>query len=357
MIKIKFLLTIALTSAIMLSSCEKSSLEPDLDPPVEEEDTIEEDTINLIFTIKKLDNDETNDKEGHKKYNFLGFGYDVTGKYAHASSVRAAVINIPEFVTAYPNRFVTTRTLSSTFREIYTANAEQFTKELTNIFFKQQESHNSTYFKGSITHSFPETDVNSNEYVYGLYELDIRDRKLSLNASDQLLAPHVTEDFQYDCLSLEAAEIIEKYGTHMLTSLYMGAKLSVNYQAGYTGKQGQQASEDSFKVGLLTYFELPPSIFPPHDFNSIKGISNPVIAMEAIGGDPSKIRMDPTSKNTKIKTAAWRESITEENARFVYLDGFDKLLPISDLIANEEKKQEVKNYIHEYIKVNEVKVD
>lgn len=348
--RFNLLLSFALPIMMIFSSCEKATLD---DPDLEEEETIE-----LEFSIKNLGSDESNtDKQGYDEYNFLGFGYDITGKYAHISSMREAVINTPSFIIEHTGRFTNIRILSSTFREIYSANAAQFTKDLTNIFLQQFQPHNFSYFKGNITHSFPETEVNSSQYVYGRYELEMKNRRLLLNASNQLLEPFVTESFKSDRESLSAAEIIEKYGTHILISLYTGAKLSIDYQAEYRGEHGQQASENSFKIGLLTYFELPPSIFWPSDFNSIKGISNPAIVLEAIGGDPSKIKIDEKTGETFVATKEWQESITEHNDRFVYLDGLDNLMPISDLIADADKKQEVEIYINEYIKANEVTVD
>lgn len=214
-----------------------------------------------------------------------------------------------------------------------------------------------TYFAGSITHPFPETESNSDRYIYGLYDSYIKYKRLSLNTYNNLLISYLTEKFILDTELLNPQELVEKYGTHILLSLYTGAKLSIDYQGEYIGEHRNGASENSFRIGLSEIFGLPTGLLTPVDSATLKDVTNPKIAFEAIGGDPSKIQIDQTSKNAKVKTAAWRESITEENARFVYLDGLDKLLPISDLIANEEKKQEVKNYIHEYIKVNEVKVD
>lgn len=247
--------------------------------------------------------------------------------------------------------------MSSNWHEIYTANAARFTQALTNLFLRRQNDDAFSFFKGSITHSFPETDPNSAEYVYGRYEMDMRYRKLSLNTTDQLSTHYLSEEFQADCRSLNAEEIIEKYGTHALTSLFIGAKLNIDFQAEYTGNKGQQASENSFKVGLLTYFEALPSVSRHDDFNAIKGISNPVIAVEALGGDPSHIKVDSDADGIPlIKTVDWKESITEENATFVHLDGLDNLIPISEFISDIDKKHKVEAYINAYIQSNQIKL-
>lgn len=83
MTKMKSRLLLSLFPLFIFSSCEKTSL----DSPGIESD--EKKTTTLNFSIKNLADNNNNDsgEEGHEQYSFLGFGYDVTGKYAHRSSV------------------------------------------------------------------------------------------------------------------------------------------------------------------------------------------------------------------------------------------------------------------------------
>ncbi|RZF59563.1 MAC/perforin domain-containing protein [Sphingobacterium corticibacterium] len=353
-LQIKQTFFFALSVVIALSSCKKTTLDnPEtIDPELAEK-------IELEFSVKNLRDDENNiDKEGYNDYNFLGYGYDITGKCADATSVREPVINTPDFVKDHTGRFVVARLLSSTFTPIYATDAEQFTKNLTHVFLRQHEPHSYSYFKGNIVHAFPETEVTSGNYLYGLYELEMKYRRLSLNAYDRLLTPYVTESFKYDCQSLSAHELIEKYGTHALISLEIGAKLSINYQAQYKKESRRQAVENSFRIGLKECFGLFSGFLDPVDSTALKGVTNPKIAFEVVGGDPSKIKIEEKAgKNLFVTIDEWRESVTEENARFAYLDGLENLLPISDLIEDVKKKQEVEEYIHKYIRTNEVKLN
>lgn len=350
--KFKFLLFFALLMIITFSSCEKATF----DTPETVDRELEEEKIELEFSVENLRDDENNtDKEGYNDYNFLGYGYDITGKYADATSIREPVINTPDFVKDHTGRFVVARLLSSTFTPIYATDAEQFTKNLTHVFLRQHEPHSYSYFKGNIVHAFPETEVTSSNYLYGLYELEMKYRRLSLNAYDRLLSPYVTESFKFDYQSLSSPELIEKYGTHALISLEIGAKLSVNYQAKYTEEDRRKAVENSFRIGLKECFGLFSGFLDPVDSAALKGVKDPKIAFEVVGGDPSKIRIEEKAgENPFVRIEEWQESITEENARFAYLDGLENLLPISDLIEDAEKKIEVENYINAYIKANEV---
>lgn len=332
---------------ITFSSCEKATLNnPETTDPESEEN------IELEFSIKYLGDDDGNtDPEGYKDYNYLGFGYDVTGKYSHKTSIKSAVFNTPSFAEENPGSFDVLRVLQSSFTTIYGTDGEDFTKWLTGT------ASNTPYFKGNITHPFPDTDPTSDQYIYGLYDSYIKYRRLTLYNRNTQLLPYVTTEFQADSKSLEPAELVKKYGTHVLLSLFTGAKLSLDYQAEYTGDERKKAVENSFRVGLNDCFGLFSGFLDPVDSSTFKDIVNPVIAFEAIGGDPSKIVIDETSASKpKVNSTAWAESISEDNARFIYFDGLENLLPIYDFIQDAEKKEEVKAYIDEYVKANVVKV-
>src|SRR5690606_32892588 len=127
------------------------------------------------------------------------------------------------------------------------------------------------------------------------------------------------------------------------------------YQAKYTEKDRLKAVEYSFRIGLKECFGLFSGFLDPIDSAALKGVTDPKIAVEVVGGAPSKSRIEEKAgENPFVRIEERRESITEENARFAYLDGLENLLPISDLIEDPEKKIEVENYINAYIKVNEV---
>lgn len=353
MLKTKLTVLSALVVAIMSVSCEKFAL----DNPVAKDPQPEE-TNELKFSVKNLHNGENyRNKEGHKDYNFLGYGYDIMGKYAHITSVKEPVINTANFVKDHAGRFTAIRVLSSTFVSIYAPDGEQFTRDLTSFFLSDHKTCDFAYFRGNISQPFPETRINSSKYLYGLYDLQVKYKKLSLNAVGPRLEFYITDDFKSDCQSLTAEKLVEKYGTHTLLTLFTGAKLSLDYQAEYTGSDRRNAVENSFRLGLSDCFGLISGFVDPLDRSTFKGVAQPRITFEAIGGDPSKISVDERSANNPVvNTTEWIESINEETARFVYLHDMNGLLPIYNLISDTQKKEEVKDYIDDYIKRNVVKI-
>lgn len=322
MLKIKSILPLTMIVVGCFIGCDKNTSD---EPEITDSEIIEpelEEPIELKFAVKNLSEDNSmTDTEGYGELNFLGFGYDVTGKYSHRSSVKEAVINTPAFAQDNPSRLDVRLSRVSSFHTVYGADSEDFTKLLTG------ETADINYFKGNITHPFTDTDPKASQYIYGLYDTYIRHKRLRvfLYPGESLLIRYLTTNFQTDSKSLEPAELVKKYGTHVLLSLYTGAKLSLDYQAEYTGKRDRRdAVKNSFHVGLNECFGLFSGMFNPSDSTTLKDVADPVIAFEAIGGDPSKILVDKTlGYNPKVSISEWSNSINEDNYRFVYIDGLD----------------------------------
>src|SRR5690606_21917576 len=113
----------------------------------------------------------------------------------------------------------------------------------------------------------------------------------------------------------------------------------------------------SFRLGLSDCFGLISGFVDPLDRSTIKGVAQPRITFEAIGGDPSKISVDKRSANNPVvNTTEWIESINEETARYVYLHDTNGLLPISSLRSDAQNKDEVNEYIDDYLKRNGVSI-
>src|SRR5690606_19941241 len=124
----------------------------------------------------------------------------------------------------------------------------------------------------------PNTDPNSDQYIYGLYDSYVRYKRLTLYSRSSQLLPYLTKDFQADIKQLAAEELVKKYGTHLLLSLYTGAKLSLDYQAEYTGENRKKAVENSFRAGLSDCFGLFSGFLAAVDSTTFRDIANPIIA-------------------------------------------------------------------------------
>lgn len=346
----KKLLLVAYTSLLLIAACKKS--ETIAEP--------EEEPIALNFSVARL-RDPANEQaeQGYgTSYNFLGHGYDLTGQYSHISAVRAAVLNTPAFVEANPGRFDFGRIIESSSYNEFAKDSQALASQLTNRFASNLQNLDSiSYFKGSITRPFPLADANAANYIYGLHDIYLRQNRLRLYVGSEPLIPFLTEGFKADLESLTAAALIEKYGTHILLSLYTGAKFSVYYQAEYSGHAAQKAVEESFRIGLEQSFGFFSGFLDQVDSTYLRGISNPKMIFEATGGNLSKIVVDEAVAPTKVNVSAWAASIPQEQIKFVYLDDSSTLLPLHELIAEENKKAEVKNYIEEYLKSQEVKLE
>ncbi|MDR2284002.1 MAG: hypothetical protein LBE37_12380 [Sphingobacterium sp.] len=352
MLKVKFIYPLTVIMIGSFTACKKSASDELVTPDPEVVDPKSEGVTELKFVIKNLANSNSvKEKEGYDEFNFLGYGYDVTGKYSHRSSVKDAVINTPAFAQENPSSLDIRRPRERSFRTVYGADSEGFLKLLTG------EKSDVSYFKGNITQPFGDTDPTANQYVYGLYDSFAKYKQLTIFYTKSKVMSYLTKGFQADIKTMGAEDLVRKYGTHVLLSLFTGAKLSLDYQAEYTGsKDKHTAVQSSFHVGLNECFGLFSGAFAPSDSTVFKDVVRPIIAFEAIGGDPSKIVVNRNSGvNPKVNISDWTKDLNEDNSRFVYIGGLDSLLPISELIADVEKKQKVEAFITEYIKSSQVK--
>src|SRR5690606_36773819 len=104
-------------------------------------------------------------------------------------------------------------------------------------------------------------------------------------------------------------------------------------------------------------FGLISGFVDPLDRSTFEDIPQPTITFEAIGVDPSTLSVDElATHNPVLNTTEWIESINAETARFVYLHDTNGLLPIYNLISDTHKKEEVKDYIDDYLKRNVVTI-
>ena len=67
------------------------------------EDLPDNTTVNEQTSV----NDQTTRAAGDKKYDVLGYGYDVTGEYLHPMSVRNPVLDIAKYKEDFEGRLIT----------------------------------------------------------------------------------------------------------------------------------------------------------------------------------------------------------------------------------------------------------
>ncbi|QJD95202.1 hypothetical protein HH214_04570 [Mucilaginibacter robiniae] len=290
--------------------------------------------------------------QGSSTYNLLGYGYDVTGKYADTSAVRHQALNVDAYITNNPDRFIINLASSSYAEAFHTENAENFAQQTS---YWLTATKGLKLFKGSITIPFPDSDALSRKYVYGSFSQVIQRKRLRYMENYDLLKNYLTLDFSRDLSTLSAASLIKKYGTHVLSDVILGAKFNVYYQAVSTASDRKISETAGFTYALQKVFGLFSGSIDAVTDERLKTISSPKVVYEALGADVTKIKVNKLDDNTNVSIVDWHSSTTIDNSVFIDI-GENGLVPLYELISDPTKKLEVKNYITSYLIAQQVKV-
>ena len=327
----------------MLTSCDKK-------------DDIAEPVVEAIFTNDSITvNDFTNYKAKsivRDQYHLLGYGYDVTGEYADSASARKQVIDVAKLHAAWPTSVVNGRSTSSSAFNAAKQDAEGLAYAISMQtddwrFFGNKEQDYKLYYKKEISSYFPNSDAFSAKYVYGRQSIELMNRILFLAGGDGYLTP----SFLSDIKTHSPSELTEEYGTHVLTRINMGAKLTILYQSETGQKDREEAAELGFSIALAKTFGSFSGYLDHIGKQSATGNFSQKISFKATGGDVSKIKTMVDSKTgiTRIDYSDWIASISSASPEMIDIQN---IVPIYQFIDDPDKRTEVKKYFEEYLAKN-----
>lgn len=290
--------------------------------------------------------------DGSPDYSLLGFGYDVNGAYADSSSVRAKVIDVDAFLHDNPGRFDLSRGTMGSDPIVYANDAEDFS---SNISSGLTETNGLKVFKGSITNYFTNTDALSAKYFYSRLSITIVMKRLALNIYPDLVKNYLTAAFKQDIATLSAEALVNKYGTHVLTSIQFGGNMHALYRAETSLTDRRKAAIEGLRFAVKRIFGFSTGQLDPVDSTALASVHSPAIAYTVVGGDLSKFQVVKYPKFTFLSAVDWANTVTADNAAFMGF-GRDPLLPLDQLISDPVKQAAVKSYIATFISANSVKM-
>ncbi|WP_106914451.1 MAC/perforin domain-containing protein [Chryseobacterium aurantiacum] len=288
-------------------------------------------------------------------YNALGYGYNATGEYANTNATGSKVINIDLFQAEQSARLLDENTLSQEYSEEYGADAVAFSKVISK---KVSATEQMQLYGKTISSIINSATTNSPtlfdaKYIYGSYNLIIKQKRYRLNTTPDMLSNYLTQGFLQDLQSKTPEQIVRDYGTHVTVDIYTGAKVDMIFQAQTTNPDRQRAA----RAGVMTVINT---------LNS--NVSNDADAQEASknyskklycvtrGGDKSKgfakvFNLD--QPNSKINISEWQSTSTKDNSVLVDF-GTNGLVLIYDVIKDPSKKAQLKSYVDQYLTNNQV---
>jgi len=342
----KKLLSLLFVLGVSLS-CKKSDVPAKLAPvlePIEEVNLIVPENLKAPIT-----------PQGDSTYNVIGYGYDVTGKHNDASSIRDNVVDFAAFMkSGKPSYVVPSKSRTSWHDSYDAANAEVLANALS-AEFKITEGKG--LYGGTMTELFPTTTAFSEKYIYGYYSHYFQYKAFKIMLDDQLITTfrdYLSPSFKSDVDNLNAEILVEKYGTHVLADIVLGAKLDILYQAETADDERSKVQQNAYDAAIKTSFGLWTSRFNDIDSAKLRKVKSPALSFRVAGGDPSKIKIIETPEGRKVVISDWLNTIANQNHVFIQAGS---MTPLTNLIANEKKRAEVELYIASYLEKKQVKLN
>ncbi|MXV16509.1 MAC/perforin domain-containing protein [Hufsiella ginkgonis] len=294
---------------------------------------------------------------GDGVWDVLGYGYDLTGEYAHSNSATYQIIDVAQMDLDHPTLVENSGAETGTDQLVYGYNAANYLHELSVKI--NATGGTDLLLKGTIDAHFTDTQKFSSKYIYGSYGKVAIKRRVYMPAPLlSLIKSYRTADFLNIVQNESAATIVAIYGTHLLTNVALGGKLELIYKAETSSSDRTSAANAGVQMKFLGIFNLNTT---GTSYTSSQGSSNfnETAFVRTVGGNAGAAIIGTVTFNgsgtpsATYNTAAWSAGVTDANAEMIDIAP-GSLIPIYDLIDDPTKKADVQNYITQYLATNNV---
>lgn len=323
-------------SLFLLASCSKAPEDKPITPEPEEK-------INPYFTGIDLSNTRHinwKTEELPDKYYMLGYGYDITGKYAHPASIRHKVIDINAYdndgETVYHNFSSSGKPdleisgTRETCIQVMGKRAGLSEEELSkhkNIFRETFESpfESDTTFR-SINYKYEGISQVVVYASFGIFEMDL----------EKFRAKYLTSEFKKDLETKTAAEIITLYGTHVLKKINVGQRMDYFY------RHNHESDGRHWLIPTIRKYFLPaPSVWtetPQEEAPLKQNLSIELIRANRLIATNSWMIDITNYTGKKIVSLEWN-NILEKDHTLVNFSRNDGVVPIYEFVKDTAKKE------------------
>lgn len=281
------------------------------------------------------------------RYFLLGYGYDATGRFAHPGFVRKKVLDIDVLEKDRGDVVTIIRANSSQSDYYFWGGEQECRKDFSEHadFSDEDIAKYPNLFKQALTPVFDNDNVFP-ELEYTYYGCSSVVTYFSMRFLWSLRwhsEDYLTEEFRSDLSELSADEIIETYGTHMITGLKKGSRLDFYYRSTSSDIKDIHTWFTYYSNYYLNLRPAPrkPDIEPPLKDN---------IYYEFVYGakpEPNAFLIDILNYEGGRFVFEEMNNLEEEKSTLV---GFNqKLVPVYELVIDPVKKEELKNAWNRYL--------
>lgn len=294
-------------------------------------------------------------------FHALGYGYDITGKYAHPESIRKKVVDPQKYEDDHyydvmRNRKIFYHRGLGTIEGTKNTVKEQLLKELEISSDNPSKEYKNAFkelfdtpFENDNTFTDVEYYYAINSFVsswYGYYFSLYYEESLSL------LSDYLTDEFRSDLNIKSAKEIINLYGTHVMVSIEVGCRQDFNYRSSSMYSLDRNMIRASSK-----YLQSTPGVWQsptPDPTNEKENIYTEYVNGIDLKGETNAWMIDITNYSEDIKAEYKNYTIDDKSTVLVNWgtsswSGSSPIIPIYEFVSDTAKKEALKEAYKEYL--------
>ncbi|MDR0332816.1 MAG: hypothetical protein LBI15_05075 [Dysgonamonadaceae bacterium] len=287
---------------------------------------------------------------GDNKLDHLGYGYDATGRFASTYSVKAPVIDMVKYQQMYPQGLDVDKSPVLTGREAVGQTSYTYVTDFVNkLSFDISEQEKKKLFSGNINATYTNKETYSSTYSFASKSVNYVHRRVSMYNTAAEMQKCLSTSFINHVNTTSPENLVQIYGTHVLTRIALGAKIDYLYRSRITttNKATVVGAGMNASIGKLFKTNSNSTLSTTLDTRN----QEQSLHYEIVGG---KINLAPVGNiNVQVDNGVrdlthWERSIDTTNMVFVDILDYG-LIPIYDLIADPLKKTRVKEAVEKYI--------
>lgn len=319
-------------------------------------------------SLSVLDEEKLNLKHAADgKYDLLGFSYDITKEYLHVDAAPRTVLDIDAFVRDHESRYYhpgTTIGKNAIYAGATSADFVEDLKEKTITSANMNCPGNVFSANLKITDERDKKYKLSSKYSYARADAIKRVKRLYLDADLELLINYVRPVFYENLDRYSPDEFVRTYGTHVLTDITIGGRLSFLYRSAIMEESDYTRKKTIVEAGanmVLDGFGFAFSSTEEKERATTLNKSNTTwsVELEFHGGESSgrKSSFNITTgvQADEFNISDWEKGVVSTNAALVDIN-WNKAYYIYEFIKDPDKKQKIKDAVERYMQKTDFEV-
>lgn len=295
-----------------------------------------------VSTIIQLDYPVGYGQSGDTVTSTVGFGYDATG-FSDTLSVRSKILNLNNSDLIYKASLhsagqgieISGRSYNELLRTLEYSNLT----ESTNSFL--------AHIKSLLKLGLNSNSIDKN-CAYAYYSYYLLDKHVHYHLISTEIESELTEEFKTDIKELTPAEIVSKYGTHLIIDVYTGSKIEVLYKCKLNDEYSVDVSELLYKR-MNDYFSQVPGLVIG-EMNISYSASDEQLIFNSLGFNKKIFGLINATNNNSNKISLNLNDVMSDGTKYQFVKiGNNGLVPLYELVSDRDKRELLKELIDKVI--------